>query len=80
MAPKETPSIRATMPLSSKERPTPARGAGKTRLRARVPTRWIAALAVLAVAWLALMILASYLSYEHKLPVRIEHWNPAPAR
>ncbi len=52
----------------------------KASLRARVPTRWIAALAVLAVAWLALMIFASYLSYEYKLPVRIEHWNPVPAR
>ena len=35
---------------------------------------------LIGVVWLALMILASYLSYEHKLPVRIEHWKPTPAR
>ncbi len=30
--------------------------------------------------WLALMIGASYFSYEYKLPVRIENWKPEPAR
>lgn len=80
MAPKGASSIRTSARLSSKGRQTSARGAGKMRLRARLPARWIVALAVLAVVWLALMILASYLSYEHKLPVRIEHWKPTPAR
>ncbi len=30
------------------------------------------------VIWLALMVGASYLGYEHKLPVRIENWKPEP--
>jgi hypothetical protein len=38
---------------------------------------------VIAIAggmWLALMIGASYFSYEYKLPIRIENWKPEPAR
>ncbi len=78
MAPKETLSIQTTMPLSSKERPTPARGAGR-----RVPRRSFRlgrrsfGLVLLAALWLALMVVASVLSYEYKLPVRIENWKPS---
>jgi len=30
--------------------------------------------------WLTLMIGVRYFSYEYKPPVRIESWNPEPAR
>jgi hypothetical protein len=34
-------------------------------------------LIVLVAVWLALMVVASALSYQHKLPVRIENWKPS---
>jgi hypothetical protein len=43
-------------------------------------TRWMMVIALIIAAWLAVMVGASYLSYENKLPVRIENWKPEPAR
>jgi hypothetical protein len=39
---------------------------------------WILVIIAICGLWLALMIGASYLGYEHKLPVRIENWKPQP--
>lgn len=41
---------------------------------------WKLVIAITCGLWLALMIGASYLSYEYKLPVRIENWKPEPTR
>jgi hypothetical protein len=32
------------------------------------------------VAWLTLMVAASYFGYEHRLPVRIPNWQPETLR
>lgn len=68
--------IRTTMRLSSKKRLTRTQGT-RRRERGGLP-RWAIALIALAMVWLALMVIASVLSYEHKLPVRIENWKPSP--
>ncbi len=56
--------------------------AGRVRYAARVmnKSRWLAIAVAATVAWLALMVLASYLSYEHRLPVRIPNWQPDKSR
>ncbi len=41
---------------------------------------WKLLIAITGGLWLALMIGASYFSYEYKLPVRMENWKPEPAR
>jgi hypothetical protein len=37
-------------------------------------------LGLLTLVWLALMVGASVIGYEHKSPVRIDSWKPAPSR
>ncbi len=44
------------------------------------PANWKLVIAIACGLWLALMIVASYFSYEHRSPVRIENWKPEPAR
>jgi hypothetical protein len=41
---------------------------------------WKLVIAVICGLWPALMIGASNFSDENKLPVRIENWQPEPAR
>ena len=41
---------------------------------------WKLVIAIICGVWLALMIGASYFSYEYRSPVRIENWKPEPAR
>ena len=43
-------------------------------------SRWVLGVTFIMIVWLALMVGASYFSYEYKLPVRIENWKPEPAR
>ncbi|MEW6330335.1 MAG: hypothetical protein AB1560_02640 [Pseudomonadota bacterium] len=40
---------------------------------------WILIVGIVIVAWMALMVGASYFGYEYKSPVRIENWKPEPA-
>ena len=42
-------------------------------------SHWILIVTFVIVVWMALMVGASYFSYEHKSPVRIENWKPEPA-
>jgi hypothetical protein len=37
---------------------------------------WIVVAIVAAIAWIALMVAASYFGYEHRSPVRIPNWQP----
>jgi hypothetical protein len=41
---------------------------------------WKLVIAITCGLWLALMIGASYFSYEYKLPVRIGNWKLEPVR
>jgi hypothetical protein len=41
--------------------------------------RWLAALVTIIALWLAAMVVASYLGYEYRTPVRIENWRPDPS-
>ena len=42
-------------------------------------SHWILIVTFIIVVWLVLMVSASYLGYENRLPVRIENWKPEPA-
>ncbi len=44
------------------------------------PGIWKIVVGVICVLWLALMVSASYFSYEYRSPVRIENWKPEPAQ
>ena len=39
---------------------------------------WVLVIIAICCLWLGLMVGMSYLSYEDKLPVRIENWKPQP--
>lgn len=41
---------------------------------------WKLVIFLICGAWLLPMIGASYLSYEHKSPIRIENWRPETVR
>jgi hypothetical protein len=43
-------------------------------------SHWALIVAFVIVVWMALMVGASYFSYEYKSPVRIENWKPEPAQ
>ncbi len=58
----------------------PRKAASRTNKTKARPFPWVLALVLLSALWLGIMVIASVLSYEHKSPVRIENWKPAPAR
>ncbi len=41
---------------------------------------WLGIAAAIIALWLAAMAAASWISYEHRSPQRIENWKPEPVK